>query len=157
MGSGKSSVGRILAGKLGCGYWDSDEALRADGQTPSAIAQEFGEDALHQRESANLIVALRTGAYGVLGAAASVVLDPGAVAELRHAFVIWLRIPVTTLVDRLTRDPADRPFLSGDIGQVLTEMSSVRDPIYAATADQIVDGDGLTVEEIADRISQVLA
>ena len=152
MGSGKSSVGPVLAGKLGCRYWDSDTELRADGQTPALIAQEHGEDALHQRESANLISALRAGGHGVLGAAASVVLDSGAVDELCHAWVVWLQISVATLVDRLTRQPGDRPFLSGDIGQMLTEMGRVRDPVYAEIADQIVDGDSLRSEEIADRI-----
>jgi shikimate kinase len=152
MGSGKSSVGHVLAGKLGCGYWDSDEALRAGGQTPAQIAHEYGEDALHQRESANLFSALHAGAYGVLGAAASVALDPRAADELRQPWVVWLQVSVATLVDRLTREPGDRPFLSGDIGHLLAEMSSARSPAYAELADQIVDGDGLTPEEIANRV-----
>jgi shikimate kinase len=152
MGSGKSSVGRILAEKLGVGYWDSDEAIRAGGQSPVLIAREYGEDALHQRESANLIAALHTYPHGVLGAAASVVLDSKVVDALSDAWVVWLRISVAMLADRLAREPGDRPFLSGDIGHVLAEMSRARDPLYAAVADQIVDGDDLTSDEIADRV-----
>ena len=157
MGSGKSSVGRVLAGKLGCRYWDSDEELRAKAQTPAQIAHEYGEDALHQRESTNLFSALHSGAYRVLGAAASVALDPAAADELRQPWVVWLQVSVATLVDRLRREPGDRPFLTGDIDELLAGMSSARNPLYAALADQIIDDDELRPEEIADRVTSACA
>jgi shikimate kinase len=158
MGTGKSTVGRPLAARLGRDYWDSDEALRADGTGADRIAAGTGATGLHTREAANLVAAL-AGGHGVIGAAAAVVLDPAALGALRGAFVVWLRASVPLLVDRLLADPSDRPFLAGGragITTLLEEQSRVRSPLYAGVADLTVDVDGKSPAAIVGEVVDAL-
>ena len=154
MGSGKSSVGRPLAARLGRDYWDSDEVLRAAGSGADRIAGAEGPAALHAREAANLRRALAEG-HGVIGAAAAVVLDPTIAAAVSGAWVVWLRATVALLVERLTADPGDRPFLEGGragITALLERQSAERASLYAGVADAIVDVGGRTPDEIVEVI-----
>src|SRR5215471_668474 len=75
MGSGKSTVGRLVAGELGWPFWDNDERLVLDGGKSAAeIAQRRGADDLHRREIETLIRGLDGEGPSVVAAAASVVL-----------------------------------------------------------------------------------
>ena len=61
MGSGKSTVGRLVAERIGWRYVDNDDVVRAlSGREPAEIATDDGEDALHAFEAEALLVTLRS-------------------------------------------------------------------------------------------------
>lgn len=153
MGSGKTTVGRRLAERLGWAFWDNDEALeRATGSTAGEVQRERGQRALHQLEDRLLREALRAPEPAVFAAAASVVLNPATVAG---AFCVWLRS--SARVDELhiaASGQHHRP-LSGDAAAALERLASERDPEYARLADVTVEV-ASTPEETLDRVIDAL-
>ena len=102
MGTGKSTVGRIVAATLGWAFRDNDEQLvHREGRTAEQIASEDGADQLHQLEAEILLEDLAHAGPDVIAAAASTVLDPRARARLRaDGFVFWLRTAPSALDTR---------------------------------------------------------
>src|SRR5262249_43933319 len=102
MGSGKTTVGRMVAERLGRRYLDNDDLVRSiAGEEPAAIWPNQGEAALHEFEAAALDRALATPADTVASAAAAVVVEPASRAALESASVVWLRARPSTLRARI--------------------------------------------------------
>jgi shikimate kinase len=151
MGSGKSSVGRALSGITGWPYIDNDVALEArEGKPVDVVGAELGPDALHALEVRVLIDTMRHDAPFIAGAAASVVTSGVARTILReHAYVVWLRASIETLIERVG-DGSGRPWLQPDPVAAIRRLADGRDPLYAEVADLVVDVDNTTVEQVAD-------
>jgi shikimate kinase len=158
-GSGKTTVGRILAHQLDWEFADADAELeRRLGRTiPDLFARE-GEATFRDEEERTLAelcrrkrVVLATGGGAVLRATNRLALkDFGA--------VVWLRAKPDALARRLQDDRStDRPALT-PLG-VLEEIRSVlaaREPLYREVAHAVVPVDDRTPEEVADRILESL-
>ncbi|HEX6237089.1 MAG TPA: shikimate kinase [Acidimicrobiales bacterium] len=152
MAVGKSTVGHLLAERLGRPLRDSDEDLLAErGVTGAEVAVREGVDALHRWEASHLLRALAGDRPAVIAAAASVVDDPACRAALRAAFVVWLRAPVELLVDRLGDDDHRRRLGATDVGDLIR----TRAPRYAAVADAAVDASA-PVGDVAGRVLAAL-
>src|SRR3954451_10205508 len=104
MATGKTTVGRRLAQRLGVAFHDSDAEIErgAAGRTVADLAHSEGFEAMHRREALQLLGHLGVGEPAVLAAAASVVDDPTCVDALRSddVDVVWLRASVATMVAR---------------------------------------------------------
>jgi shikimate kinase len=152
MGSGKTTLGRILAGRTGWPYHDNDDLLaRAFGGTPRELLARRGEKEMHADEAEALKLGLRQPAPCIVGAAAVTVLDAASRARLRRAVVVWLRARPETLVRRAA-GAAHRPFLANDPLAWLTAAAAARDPLYRALADIVVDVDDRPPAQVADEI-----
>jgi len=152
MGSGKTTVGRILADALGCPFLDLDEMIvkKAGKSIPDIFAQD-GEPAFRQLEARLLRQTVEK--YG--GSTAVLSLGGGAVttaasATLLHekTVCIHLRATLDTLMDRLAGETAGRPLADAS----LAERLAAREPLYEKTAHVVIDTDGLTPEEVSDEI-----
>lgn len=156
MGSGKTTIGRELATRLGWRYLDNDEQLRlATGSDTRAVQEGDGEKALRRAESAALTVALTVPGPLVASAAAGVVLDPLDRARLRAGgFVVWLRARIDTLAARVAG--TDRPWLGDDPAGAVRRLYAGRADLYARVADLVVDVDTLPVEQVTERIAAAL-
>lgn len=157
MGSGKSSVGRALARRLRVGFVDVDERIeRAAGKPIRDIFSAEGEPAFREREAAALRDALSVPGR-VVATGGGAFLSEGNRALIRaYAPVVYLEARAETLLARLPADSA-RPLLRGDDrGKVVRELLARRLPGYRL-ADHTVATDGLTVEEVADRVVKWLA
>jgi shikimate kinase len=152
MGTGKTSVGVLLAERLGRPLRDSDaDLLAAHGHTAAELNVLHGADYLHELEARHLFDALAE--PSVICAAASVVERADCREALAGAFVVWLDAPVEVLVARFHSAP-HRPRFRSDIAAMLTEQAARRRPLFAAVADLVID---VTQNTPATAASLVLA
>jgi shikimate kinase len=154
MGSGKSTVGRIVAARLHRPFYDSDEMVEArTGRTVREIFESDGEAAYRPLETDALLDALASSEPAVIAAAGGVVLAPVNRAALRERAgrVVWLRASPELLVGRAMRQD-HRPLLDGDPEAMLARMAADRQDLYAEVADEIIDIDELTPEQVAERV-----
>ncbi len=152
MGSGKSSVGKALARKIGAQFVDVDERIEAAaGRKIRDLFAEEGEAAFREREKAALrevlsergrIVATGGGAF----------LDEGNRALLkRYAPVVYLEASPEAVLERLSGD-VDRPLLRGGAHErIVRDLLTRRVPGYRQ-ADFTVNTDGRTVDEVAGNV-----
>ena len=152
MGSGKTTVGKVLAAFLGCPLFDLDDLVvkKAGKSIPDVFAQD-GEPAFRQLEARVLRQMVEKYAENtvVLALGGGAVLAPASAALLQEKTVcIYLRATLETLLARLEGETAGRPLADADLAARL----SARTPVYEQTAHVIIDTDGLSPEEIADEI-----
>lgn len=158
MGSGKTSVGRLVATRTGRTLVDTDDLVET--VTGRSIAELFaseGEEAFRRYELDSLRRALARSDRSVVATGGGVVTTPEARRALaRDSFVVWLDADPSTLVARLASDDA-RPLLSGrDPLTVLADLHERRAPLYREVADRIVAVDGLEPERVADVVLDVM-
>ena len=152
MGSGKTTVGKVLADFLGCPFMDLDDLVvkKAGKSIPDIFAQD-GEPAFRELEAQVLrkTVEKYAESTAVLALGGGAVLAPASAVLLREKTVcIYLRATLDTLLARLAGETAGRP-LADD---ALAERLASREPIYEKTAHVIIDTDGLSPDEVADEI-----
>jgi shikimate kinase len=157
MGSGKSTIGRLLATRLGRRYIDNDEQLERDvGRSAHELAASDGLDALHREEAASLVRVLDRTDDAVVGAGASTIEDPDIRSRLRNEFVVWLDTPLDTLVARFD-DRGHRPVIDGTPRQVLERQYEARAPLFRAVASTTVSAHDETPDRAVDEILAALA
>ena len=152
MGSGKSTVGRALAGRTGWRYVDNDELVSTlAGRGASAIRATDGEAALHDLEARAFDASLALEPPVIIGAAASVVLDATAREKLRAGpYVVWLRARPDTLLAHIGSGTGRRTEATDPAW--ITARALERAPLYADVASLTVDVDERSPDEIADLI-----
>ena len=152
MGSGKTTVGRQLAARLGWAFCDSDAMVESS--TGSTVAELFaarGEDGFRAEESRVLAEALTGAGPVVVSAAGGAVLAPENRALLTSHTVVWLRADPATLAARVG-DGEGRPLLEADPAGTLVGLDAVRRPLYEEVADVVVDVDALDPATVVDRV-----
>jgi shikimate kinase len=154
MGTGKSTVGRVLADRLGRRLLDSDMVIEEiTGRTVRQIFLDDGEPAFRVLETQVLIDALAEPVPAVIAAAGGVVMSAQNRAALHDApaKVVWLRAEPAYLVDRV-RAGGHRPAIDDDPAGTLRRMHETREPWYREVADMIVTVDGRSVNDVAEAI-----
>ena len=152
MGSGKTTVGKVLADFLGCPFMDLDDLVvkKAGKSIPDIFAQD-GEPAFRQLEAQVLrkTVEKYAESTAVLALGGGAVLAPSSAALLHEKTVcIYLRASLETLLTRLEGETAGRPLADAS----LADRLAAREPIYQKTAHVVIDTDGLSPDEVADEI-----
>jgi shikimate kinase len=161
MAAGKSTVGRLLASRLGWDFVDLDaRVLERTGRHPADWIREEGEAAFRDVETA--VSAELAGSSGVvLAAGGGWVTRPGNLDALgRGTLRVWLRITAAEALRRAAADPADRPLLAEALADAepLRAAESLlrhREPLYAE-ADIAVDVEGKDPAGIVDEIMRRL-
>jgi shikimate kinase len=154
-GSGKSSVGRLLAERLDWPLLDTDVLIvRAAGCEIAEIFAEEGEARFRDMEAAALRGAL-DGPPAVVATGGGIVLRAENRALLHErAFVVWLDAPTATLLARLLAHDEQRPLLQGDTAARLEALRAARAALYGEVANLRIATDGRTVEGICDAVIQ---
>lgn len=155
MGSGKSTVGNILARRLGMRFVDLDEVVsRKAGMSVPEIFQHEGEEGFRERESRALRENLEEG-DAVLACGGGIVLRPENVSLLRErCTVIYLQARRETILRRVGGGEG-RPLLGvGDVAERVEELMSRREEAYRRAAHLVVATDGRTPEEVAEEIER---
>ena len=159
MGAGKTTVGRELAGRLGWSWRDSDADIEAStGSTVRELRDREGVDAMHARESAQLLDALAAPGPMVVSAAASVIEDAAAKVAMTApgVLVIWLHARPDVLAERFASSDDHRPTYGETPEAFLAEQAARREPLLGAIGAHVVDIDGLEPDEVVGRVLAVL-
>jgi len=159
MGSGKTTVGRAAARRLGWEFVDSDQQVESrTGRTVAEIWRQDGEQRFRQVEKEALAAALRSAADrpAVIAAAGGSVLDADNRALLRqHPPVVWLRAHADTLLARVRGGGGHRPLLDVDAAGTLQRLSAEREPHYREVADAVIEVDTLPRHRVVDRVVEL--
>lgn len=154
-GSGKSTIGPLVAARLGWDFVDADALLEEREQTTiRAIFANEGEGHFRAKESA-LLAELMQRTKTVVATGGGVVLRAENRAQLRRAFVVWLAAPPEILWDRMQHDPLTherRPNLAGGGLDEVRQLLAVREPLYRACANLEIPVGSLSPEAAADAI-----
>jgi shikimate kinase len=154
MGSGKTTVARIVADRLGRKVIDSDAVIeKATGRTVREIFAEDGEDAFRSFETQALVDALATPEPSVIAAAGGVVLREENRRALKDsdAKVVWLSANPDLLAQRVTSS-GHRPLLDDDPAGTLQRMYDNRKALYEEVSDAVVQVDNRSPDEVAEAV-----
>lgn len=149
MGSGKTTIGSLLAEKLGLSFRDTDHLIEEqEEKTVSQIFLDQGEDAFRAIEKRVLREELLTdGTVLSLGGGAPISIDAQSALRAIASHIIFLDISLSTVAPRIGFN-RDRPLLlNNPRGQWQTLMEARR-PIYEAIADATINVDDKSEEEI---------
>ncbi|WP_328432758.1 shikimate kinase [Streptomyces sp. NBC_00453] len=147
MGVGKSTVGQLLAGRLGVGYRDTDDDIVAEqGRAIAEIFVDEGEAAFRAIEKAAVHRALAEH-EGVLALGGGSILDADTRALLGGQRVVYLSMDVEEAVKRTGLNAA-RPLLAVNPRKQWRELMEARRSLYKEVATAVVATDGRTPEEV---------
>jgi shikimate kinase len=150
-GAGKSTVGPLLAARLGTGFLDTDDEVAAVARKEvSDIFIEDGEGAFRVMEAP--VVQRAAGYQGVVALGSGAVLDEGAQRLLAGRPVVYLETSFAEVAKRTGMTKARIP-VPGNPRGMLRAMLEERRPVYQSLARATVPTDELSPEEIADQIA----
>lgn len=160
-GTGKSTVGQLLATRWDCPLLDLDNEIeRTAGMSIAEIFVAEGETGFRRREAEAVRESCRLN-QTVIAAGGGAVVDPTSREQLRRSGqVVWLTASAESIHARISGDvttAARRPNLTqtGGIDEV-RRLLAERTPIYAEAADLVVDADDKTAADVATAIANEL-
>ncbi len=149
-GAGKSTVGVLLAKRLGLGFIDTDIHIQQrEGRSLQALIAAHGAESFCRIEEGHLLSLVLVS--HVIAPGGSVVYSAKAMAHLKvGGFAVHLDITVERLKKRL--DDVDARGVVIAPGQTIDGLYVERRPLYLAYADATVSTDGLTPEEVVREV-----
>jgi len=155
MGSGKSTVGRELARRLGRSFIDTDYMVEErSGRTIAEIFRTDGEAAFRHMESQMIAEATGAGGAVIATGGGSVLLAENRDLMRQDGLVIWLEAPTEELLRRATSDGLTTRPLLGDADPMarLEGLSTSRAEVYGLAAHLRVSTGGRAVEDVVTEI-----
>lgn len=154
-GSGKSTVGRLVADRLGWHFSDVDAVIeRRAGKPVGEIFADDGEPAFRTLEEATTVELLRQ--PGVLSLGGGAVTSARVREALGSYRVIWLQVSIGQAARRVGLNEA-RPLLLGNVRGQLIKLLAARTPLYSAVATHTVDTDEQDLDAVLDTVLAIVA
>ena len=157
MGSGKTSVGKILAKKIGRQFFDTDqEIIRNENLNISQIFDKHGENYFRELEY-KVLTKLKNNTESIISTGGGIVLKKENIDIMTdNGIIIFLNIDVKTQITRI-KNKKNRPLLdSNNLKDDLKNMKNCRDKIYESIADYIVDVSETTKYKVIESIQMYL-
>lgn len=157
MGSGKSTIGRLLADRLNMSWIDMDEAIEKRGETIPQIFEKYGETEFRRIES-EVAVELAKEANMIVSTGGGVILKRENVDVMkRSGKVVYLCATTDTLLRNLENGREGRPLIKdGSLENKINSLMDVRGEKYKSAADVIVETNALDPDEVAQKIINLL-
>ncbi len=160
-GSGKSTIGRGLAARLGLGFVDTDDLIAArSGKTIRELFEEVGESGFRDLETAAVQQAANRDDVVISAGGGAVLRRENVTLLKRNARVVWLTAPAEVLYARIKADAqtaANRPNLTarGGLPEV-RRLLAQRTPLYSSMADIVVDVSDMDVTQAVRYLSEMV-
>ena len=157
MGSGKTTIGRILSKTLNKDFYDSDHVVEEKTGVKVPLIFEYeGEIGFRKREGSVLKDLVRHNNI-VLATGGGVILSKNNCKLLsNNGHVVYLKSNCEDLVARMTGDQS-RPLLKeGNLKETLESLFEFRDPIYSSISDYIIETAGKRAKEISYEIESFI-
>ena len=155
-GSGKSTIGPLLAAALGVGFRDVDADIEAAAGKPiSEIFVDYGEEHFRALERAAVAEAVSSH-DGVVSLGGGAILAPSTRDLLRSHTVVYLSVDLPDALARVGLG-SGRPLLSVNPRATLRFLLDQRRPLYEEVATITVKTDGRTPEQITEELASALA
>src|SRR5688500_1881598 len=158
MGAGKTSVGKLLARRLGKDFYDCDHEIeRTTGVRIPVIFEIEGEEGFRAREGRMLAELVQRSHVVIATGGGSVLAERNRDLLRQHGTVVYLCASPHDLWHRPRHDRS-RPLLhTANPLAKLTELFTARDPLYREVADLVVDTGSQSLSALAHRLEQRLA
>ena len=150
-GSGKTTIGKQLAEKLGVEFIDVDNEIEMDEKTTiSDIFVKKGEAYFRQLERTKISELLNS-FNGVLSLGGGSVLDETTRQALAIAPVVWLKVSSGDASSRVGLG-LSRPVLMGNVRSTLVKLLEERTPLYEEVADWEIETSGKSIEDVVQEV-----
>jgi shikimate kinase len=150
-GAGKTTVGELVAQRLGVTFRDTDTDVETEaGSVIADIFVERGEAEFRQLERAAVVRALAEHG-GVLALGGGAILDAETRKDLCSQQVVFLDVSLADAAHRVGLDTS-RPLLLGNVRGQLKQLMDARRPLYGEVASTVVSTDGRAPSDIADEV-----
>jgi shikimate kinase len=153
-GSGKSTVGKLLAEHLNVAFVDTDSVIEAKADMSiSDIFLNHDEKYFRKLERECVASTLEDAVINsvVISLGGGSILDPETQKGLEAFHVIWLQVPIGEAMKRVGMNQA-RPLLLGNVRANMIKLLEQRTPIYASLANTTIETSQLTPKECVDQI-----
>ena len=153
MGSGKSTVGKIISDELFLNFFDTDDEIES--RTGASIDWIFdleGEEGFRIRESSILEEMVKQNSI-VLSTGGGIILsDSNREMLSSRGTVFYLSTPISVQIERTSKDK-DRPLLkNGDPEEILTRLQKERNDLYESVSDHVIETENKSSQEVASEI-----
>lgn len=158
MGSGKTTIGKLIASRLNLPFRDTDQVIEEDsGKSVSEIFLEDGEDSFRAIEKSVLRKELLSDdTILALGGGAPMSIDAQSALRAIASPVIYFDISLSSVAPRIGFN-RDRPLLLNNPRGQWELLMQERRPIYESIADTVIDVNGKSEMHIVDEILMVIA
>jgi shikimate kinase len=157
MGSGKSTVGKIISSELFLNFFDTDEEIET--RTGASIDWIFdleGEEGFRKRES-NILEEMVQQNSIVLSTGGGIILSESNRELLSsRGTVFYLATPIEVQLERTSKDKDSTLLNYGDPGKILEELHVARESLYEEVADYIVNTEGKSSQEVSSEIIKLV-
>lgn len=156
MGSGKTTVGRKAAARVGVPFYDTDQmVVEIAHMSISAIWESVGEEGFRELERRAVDGVPNSGFIAAAGGGA-VIDEKNRARMAKDGPVVWLRCTPEVLAVRVGGD-GSRPLLSSRSSpeELMAGILEERSALYADTATDVIDTDDLDVEQVVSAVIDI--
>ena len=153
MGSGKSTVGKIISDELFLNFFDTDDEIES--RTGASIDWIFdleGEEGFRKRESSILEEMVKQNSIVLSTGGGIIISDSNREMLSSRGTVFYLSTPISVQLERTSKDK-DRPLLkNGDPEEILTRLQKERKDLYESVSDHIIETENKSSQQVASEI-----
>ena len=147
---GKSTIGVILAKTMNKGFIDTDLLIQQkEGRPLQAIINEHGNEYFHQVEE-SVLLDVEVKNYVIATGGSAIYFDRAMEHFKENGRILYIQVSLETILERLKNIKTRGVTLGA--GQTLEDLYKQRIPLYEKHADLIINAEGLSMEEIVEKI-----
>ena len=156
MGSGKTTIGQLLAKKMNLEFLDMDSELEhLMDMSISMIFSQYGEKRFRMIESSFFREVSKVGKL-VYATGGGIILNQSNQKIIKEGIAIFLDCSLNELISRVKKDKKSRPLIHDDVKKNMSILYNERYKLYENCAKYIIDTTAMSTTQVADEIIQCI-